>query len=228
MVNISESVLVALLLLYILSLIILTELLIKFKLTSEVNSRKLLHILSGNVVFFLFYLKTYWLSVLIPAGFIVVNYLMSPNSNLSSFKLKTFNAGHSYGTVYYAISLTILVVFGFDNKELILLSFLPLSYGDGLAALIGMKYPFKEITLYNGKKSLNGSLAFILGSFFSLFFSFQVLNILSYSVIYLLFISIFGLVLELISPRGTDNLVVPIGIFVTISWLLPFLISSFH
>lgn len=200
-----------LLLIYVLLGILITEYLARSGKVTKLDARKFLHISMGNLVFFLPLFESYALVVAIPAVFIVGNYLMSPYSPVKSLKMNTFEAGHGFGTIYYAISLTILAALSFARPDFIFLAFLPLAYGDGFAAYIGVratKYRFRAI---GGEKSLNGTIALFVASFFSSYLGTLVFG--SSLLLISLIIAVCATILELISPKGTDNLVMPLGLY---------------
>ncbi len=78
---------------------------------------------------------------------------------LREHEQKTFN-----GTTWLVSSFTIIIIF--FPKPIVVSSMLFLIIGDTLAALIGKKFGKTRI----GKKSLEGSLAFLLSSFIIVFF----------------------------------------------------------
>ena len=86
-----------------------------------------------------------------------------------------------------------------------------MAYGDSTAALVGMKYGRRKI----GSKSLEGSAGMFFGSlislligmaYFSLIYGFSLFD----QLVPILFVSIVVTVLEFFSPRGLDNIAVPI------------------
>ena len=91
--------------LYVAILLLLTEKVISKK--YPVMSRKLLHIMVGNVAFLLPIFETRWIMAFIAAGpFIIFTFLMSPYTPIKSIRGKTSSAGHSMGLVYYSITWT--------------------------------------------------------------------------------------------------------------------------
>ncbi|MBN2008330.1 hypothetical protein JW960_03170 [candidate division KSB1 bacterium] len=188
------------------------------KLSSEF-SRKIIHIAVGNWVLLAYYFFSNWLMAsIVPAAFIVINYL--------SYRYKIFKAmeldDKNPGTVYYSISLTILTVLTFYFSPVLTLPYLGIMamvWGDGFAAVIGRKYPIK---ILRGVKSLGGMLAFIIFTFAA-------------SVVYLILIrpqddvgfmlatagtiATGGSVIELYSMKNIDNLTVPLGIGIVLGFL---------
>ncbi len=196
---------------YVVFLLILTELLTAKEKMSDATARKTLHILVGNVVLFLPYFESWWIVVVIPAVYVVVNFLMSPHSPLEKLRLKTFEAGHSLGTVYYAASLLGLVILLWNDPFGIILCFLPLAYGDGMAAVIGTRKPIRRYQTIGGSKSVGGTVAFVVFSAIALILSLGFSYSFSFNLVgIILAISVIAALIELVSPKGMDNLFIPI------------------
>ncbi len=193
---------------YVVFLIAITEILAKKSIVSDETSRKFLHILVGLVVLFLPYFSNKYIASIIPALYIIGNYFMSPVSPIEKLKMNTFEAGHAYGTILYPISLLVLTYFFFDYPALIAIGFFPLCFGDGMAALIGTKWPIKEFKGIGGTKSIGGSLAFVVSTFVSLLL---VSAIFDLTILPIIIAPLVGILLELISIKGWDNLIIPIG-----------------
>ncbi len=207
---------------YVLIWIVISEIAARTGRMKKNNSRKLLHIMVGNVVFFLPFFETWLLAVLIPGFFIVGNYLMSPHSPIEKLRMETFEAGHANGTIFYAVSMTILVAFFFNNMSLIFAAFLPLAYGDGFAAVFGERAKSHIFQGVGGQKSLAGTVALFLGSLLSVYLGLMMLGMNAPWLS--LVTAILAVVLELISPRGTDNLIIPLGLGLILPFIAPFLL----
>ena len=129
---------VAFVYIYVAILLVFTE---KILVNHPETSRKVLHIMVGNVAFILPIFITREIMAFIAAGpFILFTFLMSPYTPLKSMKGRTSSAGHSMGLVYYSITWTILAYFFFDSMVVIAIGIFAMSYGDGFASLVGMKY----------------------------------------------------------------------------------------
>lgn len=206
----NDAVGVALVYIYVALLLLLTEkILVKY----PQISRKILHIMTGNIAFFLPVFQTREVMAFIAAGpFILFTFLMSPFSPLKNIKGKTSEAGHGLGLVYYAISWTILAYFFFDSKIVIAIGILAMSYGDGFASVLGSKFGKKRFKMFKDEKSIIGSLSMfvftlILIIFAMLFYTIPVTNI---AISYLIAVSIVATAVEAITPKGLDNLSVPL------------------
>jgi phytol kinase len=175
-------------------------------------SRKFLHIMVGNVAFLLPIFQTSWVMAFIAAGpFILFTFLMSPYTPIKSIKGRTSAAGHSMGLVYYAITWTILAYLFFDNMVIIAIGILAMSYGDGFASIIGIRFGKKKYKVLGDQKTYIGSLAMFVFTFITTVVALVYYGIAlsSYVILVLLGIALVVAVVEGITPKGLDNLSVP-------------------
>ena len=196
---------------YVILLLIFTEKILSKKFPTF--SRKFLHIMTGNIAFILPIFQTREMMVFLAAGpFILFTFLMSPHSPVKSVRGKTSEAGHGLGLVYYAIAWAILAYIFFDTKEVIAIGILAMSYGDGLASLIGIKFGKKKYQIFEDVKSYVGSY-----SMFTFTFIMMIVALLFYGKLSLTYEALFLLlciagistIAEGVTPRGLDNLSVP-------------------
>ncbi|MCX6670352.1 MAG: SEC59/DGK1/VTE5 family protein [Euryarchaeota archaeon] len=195
---------------YVIVLILFTEKILSKK--YPVQSRKFLHIMTGNIAFILPLFQTRWVMAFVAAGpFILFTFLMSPYSPIKSIRGKTSEAGHGLGLVYYAITWTVLAYVFFDHREIIAMGILAMSYGDGLASVIGIKYGERKYTVFKDIKSYVGSLAMFVCTFLLLVIAlvFYTEPLTTRTVAYLLCMAGVATVVEGITPLGLDNLSVP-------------------
>jgi dolichol kinase len=213
----SDLVGVAAVYIYVAVLIVFTEKVFSKK--YPVQSRKFLHIMTGNIAFILPLFETREIMAFVAAGpFILFTFLMSPYSPIKSMRGKTSEAGHGLGLVYYAITWTVLAYAFFDHREIIAMGILAMSYGDGLASVIGIKYGKRKYTVFKDTKSYVGSIAMFVCTFLLL-----VIALMFYVVyggtpaptnmvrvtVYLLCMAGVATVIEGVTPLGLDNLSVP-------------------
>lgn len=178
-------------------------------------SRKLIHITCAPTfisswVFYNNYLTKYWAtSVPLISSF----YLIYKRNNL---KQTISRSGHSNellkGPFIYTILLTYITFKYWLFNEIGIISMLQLSIGDGLADIIGRKYGNHK-WIFNKKKSIEGSIGFLVSSFL---FSIIIVNYLklfgynfSINVSKLFLISLCSSFIELI-PYIDDNLTIPL------------------
>jgi phytol kinase len=206
----SDIVGVAVVYIYVAVLIVFTEKVISKK--YPVQSRKFLHIMTGNIAFILPLFETREVMAFIAAGpFILFTFLMSPYSPIKSMRGKTSEAGHGLGLVYYAITWTVLAYAFFDHREIIAMGILAMSYGDGLASLLGIKYGKLKYTVFKDTKSYVGSIAMFVCTFLLLVIAllFYQVPVTSRAAVYLLCMAGVATIVEGITPLGLDNLSVP-------------------
>ena len=217
----NDAVGVALVYIYVALLLLLTEkILVKY----PQISRKILHIMTGNIAFFLPIFQTREVMAFIAAGpFILFTFLMSPFSPLKNIKGKTSEAGHGLGLVYYAISWTILAYFFFDQKIIIAVGILAMSYGDGFASVLGSKFGNKRFNIFKDEKSIIGSLSMFVFTLIPIIFAmvFYTIPVTTITISYLIAVSMVATVIEAITPKGLDNLSVPLITSLTYLILMP-------
>lgn len=190
----------------------ISSLLTKFKLLSNEGSRKFIHVGVSNwwIIAMIFFNSNIYAAIP-PTLFVIVTYI--------SYKKQVFKAmerdgsKNDLGTVYFSLSLLILALITFKNTEFSYigaLGVLIMGYGDGLAAIIGVKYGKHKFKVLGNEKSFEGSLAMFLFSFIVsvvILYTFNPINIIFFSLI----IAIVSTALEAFSPYGFDNLTVPLG-----------------
>jgi dolichol kinase len=206
----SDLVGVAAVYIYVALLIVFTEKV--FSKRYPVQSRKFLHIMTGNIAFILPLFETREIMAFVAAGpFILFTFLMSPYSPIKSMRGKTSEAGHGLGLVYYAITWTVLAYAFFDHREIIAMGILAMSYGDGLASLIGIKYGKRKYCIFKDTKSYVGSIAMFVCTFLLLVIAllFYAEPVTTRVAVYLLCMAGVATIVEGVTPLGLDNLSVP-------------------
>jgi len=194
---------------YVVLLLIITE---KVLHKYPVASRKILHIMTGNIAFILPLFQTREVMAFLAAGpFILFTFLMSPYSPIKSIRGKTSAAGHSMGLVYYAITWTIMAYVFFDHMEIIAIGIFAMSFGDGFASLLGTTFGKRKYKIVGDEKSY-------LGSFFMFVFTLIMMTVAliyfnvevtSTKLLVLPFIALIVTLVEAITPKGLDNISVP-------------------
>ena len=115
----------------------------------------------------------------------------------------------SFGTFFYCLSLLILISLFWEKDPIALTAgFFIMSFGDGLAGLIGKNFKSKSWTIFNQKKSIIGTTTMFL-------ISLLVISTLGYKNnidfnYYYFGIAFLATLLEQISLIGIDNFSVPI------------------
>ncbi|MBW4644752.1 MAG: SEC59/DGK1/VTE5 family protein [Goleter apudmare HA4340-LM2] len=174
--------------------------------------RKIVHIGTGNVI-----LLAWWLDI--PASIGITASVVASAITLLSYRLPILpginSVGRqSLGTFFYSLSFGVLIAcfWYLQQPQYAALGILVMTWGDGLAALIGQRFGKHKYQVFGGQKSWEGSLT---------------MTIVSYIVISLILLGVQGNIwstwlvslvvavvatgLEAFSFLGIDNLTVPLG-----------------
>ena len=195
-------------LLYLFSIFLISIVFKRFNEDSREIVRKIIHIGIGPLIPIALFLKIDQNSALIFTGIIslvvFINYTYKILPIIEDVERK------SYGTLFYCISLFILISI-FWNKDpfSLITGFFIMTFGDGLAALIGKSFNSRNWIFFKQKKSLFGTLTMFFTSLLvvcSLGYIQQNSFNLSYFTI-----AFIATVFEQFSVLGIDNLIVPIS-----------------
>jgi len=190
--------------LFVFGIIGLSTLLQKYRVLDDEGARKFIHIGVGNwIIIAYFTFDNVWMAAIPPLTFVVINFL--------SYRFQLFRAmerkersGNDLGTVYFPLSLFFVVAADFLQFDALttraLVAILIMTYGDGLSAVVGMR--FKSMTLHRNK-TLFGSLTMCIVTII-------IGVILLENILAILVIAVVATAVELFSPRGFDNLTVPL------------------
>lgn len=193
-------------------ILLIAESLNRFAGTDAEITRKIVHIGTGNVILFAWLLNIpAWVGIgaAILAGIVtLISYRFPILPGVNSI------GRQSFGTFFYAVSIGVLIAWFWPQgkPEYAAIGILIMTYGDGLAAIIGQRFGRNKYEVFGSKKSLEGTLT---------------MTVISYIVCALILVSVqgnIGLVwvvsgavaltataLETFSKYGIDNLTVPLG-----------------
>ena len=195
-------------LLYLFSIFLISIVFKKFNENSKEIVRKIIHIGIGPLIPIAQFLKIDQNSALVFTGFVsltvLINYTYRIFPTIEDVERK------SYGTFFYCLSLFILISL-FWNKDpyALITGFFIMSFGDGLAGLLGKSFNSKNWIFFKQKKSLFGTMTMFLTSLivvYSIGYAQQNSFNLNYFTI-----AFFATLLEQFSVLGIDNLIVPIS-----------------
>ena len=191
-------------------------------------TRKILHITSAPTFIYTwqFYDSQFWASC-VPAIMLIL--LITKNENLSKIISRSGNVNElGKGPAFYALVLYLVTLGFWKNDPIGLIAMNQLAIGDGFAEIIGRKYGRNK--WINSKKSIEGSLAFIMSSSIFTYLSLYYINLYEnchkYSFQEILLISIICSISEVYS-KIDDNLSIPIAALVTNYFILFFKYYSF-
>ena len=180
-------------------------------------SRKFIHIMLGNWwIIAMYFFTNVWFAAFVPATFIIINY-MSYKKTL--IKVMERDEQDGFGTVYYAISLLMLVIVSFGvykQPSLGLVPTLVMAYGDGFAAIVGKSIKSKRYKLGETKKSFAGSLTMfiistiLIGGYLAFYHSTVFWKAAHWPLVTCL-MALAVTAIEAVSGKGTDNITVPIS-----------------
>lgn len=180
-------------------------------------TRKYIHIMLSNIWFIsMAFFDNFIIAAILPMLFVIINSL-SYKFNLIKI-MEREDKKEGIGTVYYAISLTVLslVTFYINKPILALPGILIMGYGDGLAAVIGQKVKSKSFNILGSTKSVAGSATMLIVSLIISILIFSFIGI-EYLILKAFLIAIIATILEAISVKGLDNITVPLIITVIVA-----------
>ncbi len=198
---------IALICIYIFLIFFLSWIFQKDKPNNNELKRKIIHIGIGPLIPIAKFLEIDQNSALFFTGIIsllvLINYIFKIIPTIEDVERK------SYGTLFYCLSLFILIFIFWDKDPYSLITgFFIMTFGDGLAGLLGKTFNSRSWFFLRQKKSLIGTLTMFLTSLIivsSLGYATQ--NSLNLNYFTIAFIAT---LLEQVSFLGIDNFIVPI------------------
>jgi phytol kinase len=194
---------------------------------SPEETRKIVHIGTGNVISIAWWLELpVWVgiaSALVAAIVTLLSYWLPILPGINSVGRKSF------GTFFYAVSMGLLIAifWPMEKPEYAVIGILVMAWGDGLAALVGQRYGRHPYEIWGSKKSWEGSIA---------------LGVVGYIVVTVVLliaqgnvaaswlvgipVGVAGVGMEWIGKWGMDNVMVPVGVAGVAYWLNGILLSS--
>lgn len=188
-----------------------------FEKKGQEASRKFIHIMLGNWWFIaMYYFTNVFFAAFVPATFILINYLSYKKDLI---KVMEREQQDGLGTVYYAMSLLILVIVSFGIYKTPSLGLIPnlvMAYGDGFAALFGKAIKSKKYKLGDTKKSIAGSITMMVISTifiggYLLFWHKTTFWATPHWGLVSVLMGFAVTAIEACSGKGTDNITVPLG-----------------
>jgi uncharacterized protein (TIGR00297 family) len=183
---------------------------------SQEITRKTVHILIGVLIFFA--------PQLFHSGIPPLTFAVSFTAiTFVTVKLGLLKSIHdttrvSYGTVFYPVSLLLLIILFWDSAPHILsISILVMALGDAAAGIVGENISSPhEYRLTSDKKSIEGSSTMFAVTFFTILFSLRYFNLeiastIAQQSIIALAAAIVATSWEALSSKGFDNFSVPIS-----------------
>ena len=190
------------------------ETLKKKKDLSDEASRKLVHVFVAFAwVPMAVCFAAAWHALVPPAVFIVLN-AVSYKRNLFAAMERSDEKKRSLGTVYYAVSMTVMAAWTCFLPELLPCygaGLFCMALGDGLAPVFG-SIQRGNVKLFGGR-TLYGSICVFFVSFFVISVFAGLFPTLTMTVGQMALTALAAVALELVGVKGFDNLTLPLGVF---------------
>lgn len=194
------------------AIVLTAELLHRYTATDPEKIRKVVHIGTGQVI-----LLAWWLEI--PAWVGIIASILASSVTLLSYKFPILpginSVGRkSLGTFFYALSIGILVAWFWtiQQPQYAAIGILVMTWGDGLAALIGQKFGKHPYKIGGIQKSWEGSLTMALASYLvTSLILFAVQGNIWQTYVVPIAVALVATGLEAFSKLGVDNLTVPVG-----------------
>jgi phytol kinase len=182
--------------------------------------RKVVHIGVGNVIVLAWWLNIpQWLGV---SASILFSAIALLSYRLPILPVINTVGRKSLGTFFYAISFAVLIgwFWSIGMPQYAALGILIMTWGDGMAALVGKRFGQRLYKLWGMQKSWEGSLTMAAVSYVvSLVILWNVQGAMWQTLLVPVGIAIAATVLEAFSKLGVDNLTVPLGSAAIAFWL---------
>jgi phytol kinase len=185
------------------------------RLTTGVDTeitRKIVHIGAGHVILLAWWLHTpTWMGLtasVVFSGVALLSYRYPILPGINGV------GRNSLGTFFYAISIGVLTACFWPiwQPEYAALGILVMTWGDGLAALVGQNFGRNPYVIFGNKKSFEGSLTMALASFVVSVLVLAAIAGITWPVVGVAAgVAIAATLLETLSFFGIDNLTVPLG-----------------
>ncbi|HEY8436270.1 MAG TPA: SEC59/DGK1/VTE5 family protein [Haloplasmataceae bacterium] len=188
------------------TLFLLSKLFSRMGMKREYN-RKFIHVsISHWWLIAMAYFDRTFIALIPPVTFIIANIIARDLKLLEAMERKP---SQNHGLVLYPLAMAFLVLFSFGiiHEPFIgAIGIFILGYGDGFAAIVGTKWGHRKIFR---NKTLEGSIAMFIISFLV---TFLILTLFKqpFAMISALSISIIATLIEIFSPAGHDNLLLPL------------------
>lgn len=197
--------------LYVFAVIGVAEALRHWRQWESAYTRKVVHIGVGMLIWLVPILFETWQPfVLTCAAFSIMTFL---DNRYHFFKSMARPAGSTnWGTFYFPLAAAIVVWWFWEQPAFLVAAMMPLTWGDGMAEVVGRKFGRNHYTIFNHTRSFEGSTAYIL---FGLIFTFLALIIFTPPALTVttaftiaLVVILITSVIEAVSIAGLDNLTI--------------------
>jgi phytol kinase len=193
-------------------------------------TRKIVHLFAGAAIWTVPYYPHPWVATFVALTFVIM-LLLANTERFGRFfaamaRPEDLEHGSVRGPLWYAVSITILTAIftftGYDQYYFIAGgAIMIMMLGDGMSAPIGMKYGSNHTrVIFGSKRSIEGCLGLFIFGFIGAMVAFWWFGIFSLTVftasvgyINMTLLALIGAltatIVELVSPKGTDNVTLP-------------------
>jgi len=195
--------------LYVAALIAISEILRRvFHVPLDIT-RKIVHVGVGMTALALTIIFRDWtVAILGPLAFIAINYF--------SYRKKIFQGIEiaeqgQLGTIYFPLAFVILTPLLWSRPALLAAAFMPMTWGDAAAAILGKRFGAHPFGLFGQVSSVEGSIAMFGFGFIATDFALVAFGQPPGSSVAVAFVTaLIATMVEALSPKGIDNLSVPL------------------
>jgi len=184
------------------------------------HTRKLAHLGSGiGCLAIPFLIKSPWMVLAVA---LTMSSAFALSQKLGILKSLHAVGRKSRGSEYYPVAIFLTFLIAQGNVAIYVASVLVLAVGDAFAALVGIKYGQIHYEVEESKKSVEGSLAFMVIAFLSIHLPLLLLTDLprEHCVLSALLVATLVTLFEAVSLGGADNLFIPIGVSVALQKII--------
>ncbi len=194
---------------YIIVLIAIAEILRRVFHVPVDITRKVVHVGVGMVAIALtIVFREWYIAIIGPLVFIIINYL---SYRTGLFRGIETGEKEQLGTIYFPLAFVILTPPLWSQPAILAAAMMPLTWGDAAAAILGKRFGVHKFTLFNQTSSIEGSLAMFVFGFLGTYFALLLFGQSTGTSFLLSLVTAFAATIaEALSPKGIDNLTVPL------------------
>lgn len=209
-------------LLYIFLIIGLAEGLRRWRGYTSSFTRKVIHIGVGMMSWGLHYLfDAPWLFIVACVAFMVLNFLDWKYGFLAAMASSDRS---NLGTVYFPLAAAVVAYLLWETPPLMVAALMPLTWGDGLAPVVGKLYGRRVYKVHTSTRTLEGSAGFFVAGFIFTWLALWAVAgtpdiTPAQALLPALVITLVTTVVEAISILGVDNLTITaVSVFILSIW----------
>jgi phytol kinase len=185
-------------------------------------TRKVIHIGVGMMSWALHVLfDSPWFFIAACAAFMLINLL---DWRYGFFAAMASSDRSNLGTVYFPLAAAVVAYIFWEQPPLMVAALMPLTWGDGLAPVVGQAYGRRAYTVYSSRRTLEGSAGFFVAGFLFTWLALWVMpglpHITPLAAIWpALAITAVTTLIEAVSIWGLDNLTITsAAVFILYIW----------